>query len=102
MARDIQGKLADTLIEGKHYFVANFQVTENLGAYKATAHPYKLLLSPSTYVMEAEYVIPRNPYCFMSVVDVLKSREGDFAEYLIGTNFNMHFGLLYSVIIVGA
>lgn len=84
MARDIQGNLGDSLTEGKHYFVANFQVTENAGSYKATAHAFKLLLSPSTHVVEAVYPIPRNPYTFMDVVDVLKSRERNFAEHLIG------------------
>ena len=84
MARDIQGHLAETLLEGKHYYVANFQVLENSGSYKATAHAFKLLLSPSTYVMEDHFDIPLNPYSFMSVVGVLKSKEYDFAEHLIG------------------
>lgn len=88
MARDLEGKLADMLCEGKHYYVANFQVMENSGSFKATRHNFKLVLSPSTHVMESEYNIPKNPYSFISVVDVLKSKERDYAEHLIGTLFN--------------
>lgn len=84
MARDMQGALGDTLLEEKHYFIANFQVTENAGQYKATNHAFKLLFTPNTHVMEQQYDIPQHPYTFMSIVDVLKSRKRNFAEYLIG------------------
>lgn len=83
--------MIDTLHEGKHYYVANFQVTDNSGSYKATTHAFKLLLSPSTYVMESEYDIPKNPYSFMTIVEVLKSKETQFAEQLIGKAINFFF-----------
>ena len=98
MARDIQGGLANTLIEGKQYFIANFQVFENGGQYKACDHLFRLLLSPTTHVHEENYDIPPHPYSFMPIVEVLKSREIGFAEHLIGIypfffKFTYHFQL---------
>lgn len=93
MARDLHENFENTLAEGKQYYVANFQVIENSGSYKATAHRFKLVLSPSTYVMEAQYDIPSNPYTFMPIVDVLKSKELQFAEHLIGKCCSLLNGL---------
>lgn len=93
MARDIQGMLENTLAEGKHYFIANFQVFENGGQYKACHQPFRLLFSPSTHVHEEHYDIPQHPYTFLSIADVLQSKEVNFADHLIGWTLISFFGL---------
>lgn len=85
MARDIEEHFPDTLQEKQHYFIANFQVLDNMGQYKATDHSYKLLFSASTHVHRVVLEdIPLNPYSFMPIAEILKSDVNTYAEQLIG------------------
>lgn len=84
MNRNSNDTFRQTLDEGKIYFIANFVVSQNSNQYRATTHQFKIILTQQTYAREESGNIPLHAYSFLSILDILKSQERNFADYLIG------------------
>lgn len=78
------------VVEGHTYRMANFVVTANEGLYRATNNPFKLLITPRTYVTERENFFIDFPIKLWTLGDVLRVNKDNNIDYLIG-NYSSHY-----------
>ncbi|KAJ1395774.1 Nucleic acid-binding, OB-fold [Sesbania bispinosa] len=68
-------KWSNQLNEGEIYIMQNFEIEKNIGQYKVSKHPFKLLFTKGTIVKEQQIPnIPPNIYEFISFEDILSGK----------------------------
>lgn len=69
------------LVEGKCYLMHNFRVVSNEGQYKVCDHPFKLVCTSGTSIIESDDPkIPHNMYNFKDFADVI---SGNYRKDLL-------------------
>lgn len=66
------------------YLLTNFSVSRNHAQYRATTHQFKIGLSTHTLVQEVKEDLPLYSYSFVTLDHIIKIKERNEAEHLIG------------------
>lgn len=71
----------EKLFEGKTYFMHNFKVVSNEGQYRVCEHPFKLLFTSGTIIIESD--VPSIPVCAYAFKDFGAVISGDYRQDLL-------------------
>ncbi|XP_028789424.1 uncharacterized protein LOC114745433 [Neltuma alba] len=83
MNRNMHDRFRTSIIEGRTYFMANFVVSDNLNQYRATSHPFKITITPQTYITDHEAAIKPYSYSFFPIPEILKATPAHHVLFLI-------------------
>ena len=84
LGRSLYERMGGVFHEGNTYFIANFEVVKNTHAYRATTHPFKIMLTARTFIRNDVVNLPTDAYSFMPLSDVINCGVDNFPDHLIG------------------
>ncbi|XP_028774119.1 uncharacterized protein LOC114731162 [Neltuma alba] len=81
--KNLHARFQHNIIEGQSYLFANFVDTPNVSQYRATNTPYKITITPHTYVVDRITSTPLYSYSFYPLHHIKESNEKNAVTHLI-------------------